>query len=200
MDCPVVAWGIWLHLSRSASMSLLMSYGLLGCLQTHLPRMSHKCWIWRQVWGLCCLWESCYSAKLQVVLDNTRMMGSFIVILTDECIPMLTSVGHNSRLNDIVTVVELVTVVEPSDIPLADMEFCLSSHGDPCPNHDTSTSIADVWDHGWRLVMLLSLMPNPLPPTMKIGNKFRLIWQHDVGPLWDRLPLTFVSSGWSWHW
>ena len=73
-------------------------------------------------------------------------------------------VGHNNRLNDI------VSVVEPSDVPLADVDFCLSTHGDPSPNHDISTSIAVVRDHGWRLVTLPSSTPNTLPAIVKIEN------------------------------
>ena len=105
---------------------------------------------WRQVWGLRWPWESHDSAKLQMILDNTCTMGSCIVVFRDNCIPLPTGVGHNRRLNDI------VSVVEPSDIPLTDVEFCPLSHGDPSPNNDTSTSIAVVCDHGWRLVTLPS--------------------------------------------
>ena len=65
-------------------------------------------------------------------------MGSCIVVLKDKYIPMPTGVGHNSSLSDI------VYVVEPSDIPLADVECCPPSHGDPFPNHDTSTSLDPV--------------------------------------------------------
>ena len=76
-----------------------------------------------------------------MVLDNTFKMCSCIVVLKDDCIPMPTGVRHN-RLDDVVFVLML------SDIPLADVEFCLPSHGGPSPNHDTSTSIAVVCDHG----------------------------------------------------
>ena len=93
--------------------------------------------------------ESLFS-NLQVILDNTYSIGSCIVVLKNECILMPTGVGHNSRLNDVVSVTEL------SDIPLTDVEFCPLSHGDPSPNNDTSTSIAVVCDHGWRLVTLPS--------------------------------------------
>ena len=96
-------------------------------------------------------------------------MGSCVVALKNEFFSMPTGVGHNDRLNDI------VSVVEPSDIPLADVEFCPPSHGDPSPNHDTSTSIAVVCDHGWRLGTLPGLMPNPLLPITKIQNEFRLV-------------------------
>ena len=65
---------------------------------------------WRQVWGLHWLWKSHESAKLQVILYNTCTMGSCIVVLKDECIPMPTGVGNNNRLN------EIVSVVEPNDI------------------------------------------------------------------------------------
>ena len=82
---------------------------------------------------------------------------------------MPTGVGHSNGLNDI------VCVVEPCDIPLADAELCLPSHGDPFPNHDTSTSIAVVCDHGWRLVTLSSSTSNPLPSIMKIENEFQLV-------------------------
>ena len=92
-----------------------------------------------------------------VILRNYRCtMGSCIVILKDERIPMLTDVGHNNLLDDI------VSVVEPSDIPLAYLEFC------PLPNRDAFTSIANVCDLGWRLVTLSRSTPNPLPPIMKI--------------------------------
>ena len=57
-------------------------------------------------------------------------MGSCTVVSKDDCVPMPTGVGHNYRLSDV------VPVVESSDIPLADVEFCSSSHGDPSPNHD----------------------------------------------------------------
>ena len=97
-------------------------------------------------------------------LDNTCTMVSRIFVLKDECIPMPTGVGNNNRLNDV------VAVVEPCDIPLADEEFCPPSHGDPSQNHDTSTSIAVVCDHGWRLVSLPSSTPNPLLPIMKIDT------------------------------
>ena len=56
---------------------------------------------WRDVGGLRLPLESRDSAKLQVFVDNTCMMGSCIVVLGDECIPMPTGVGHNNRLNDI---------------------------------------------------------------------------------------------------
>ena len=93
---------------------------------------------WRQVWELCTLWgwESHDSATLQVILNNMCTMGSYIVVFKDECIPILTGIGHNNELND------FVSVVEPSDIPLAlaDTEFCLPSHGDiPPPHHQTMT-------------------------------------------------------------
>ena len=82
-------------------------------------------------------------------------MGSSIVVLKDECIPMPSDVGHNNRLNDI------VSVAQASDIPLADMEFCSPSHGDPSPNHDTATSRMVVCDHSWRLVTLPSSNAKP---------------------------------------
>ena len=85
-------------------------------------------------------------ATLQVVLDNACTMGSCIAVLKDECIPMPTGVGHNNKFDDV------VSVAEPSDSPLADVEFCPPSLGDPSRNHDTSTSIAVVCDRGWGLV------------------------------------------------
>ena len=91
-------------------------------------------------------------------------MGSCIVVLKDDCIPMPSGVGHNDRLKDI------VSVVQPSDIPLADVEFCPPSHGDPSSNCDTSNSIAVVCDHGWRQVTLCSSTPNRLLPIVKIAS------------------------------
>ena len=44
-------------------------------------------------------------------------MGSCIVVLKDECIPMPTDKGHNNMLNDI------DYVVEPSNIPLTECEM-----------------------------------------------------------------------------
>ena len=73
---------------------------------------------WREVLGLHRPWKRHDSVKLQVILDKRCTMGSFIAS-EDECIPMPMGVGHNNRLNDI------VSVVEPSDIPLADVEFVL---------------------------------------------------------------------------
>ena len=122
--------------------------------------MSHKCSIEDRSVTLLSR-EGHYSAKLRVNSDNTCTMGSCIVVLKDECIPVPTVVGRNNRLND------LVSVVEPSDIPLVDVEFCPPSHGDPFPNHDISTSVAIVCDHGWRLVTLPSSTSTPLPFTKK---------------------------------
>ena len=116
----------------------------------------------KQDWGLHWSWESCDSAKLQMILDKTCTMGSCIAVSKDECIPMLMGVGHNNRLTYI------ISVVEPSDIPLADVEFCPPSHGDPSPNHDTTTSTAVVRNPGWRLVTLPNSTPNPLSTIMKI--------------------------------
>ena len=65
-------------------------------------------------------------------------MGSGIAVLQDERIPMPTGVGHNNRLHD------TVSVLQPSDIPLADVEFCPPSHDDPSPNHDTPTFMGEV--------------------------------------------------------
>ena len=62
-------------------------------------------------------------------------MVSRIFVLKDECIPMPTGVGNNNRLNDV------VAVVEPCDIPLADEEFCPPSHGDPFPALEDRNSI-----------------------------------------------------------
>ena len=107
--------------------------------------MFHKCSVWDGSGDCAWPWESRDTTKLQVVLDNACTMGSCIVVLKDDCIPVQTGVGHN-RLDDI------VSVVEPGDIPLADVEFCPPSHGDSSPNHDTSTSIAVVCDRGWGLV------------------------------------------------
>ena len=76
----------------------------------------------------------------RVILDNTCTMVSCIVIMKDACIPVPTGVGRNNRLNDV--------VVEPSDIPSLDVEFCPPSHGDPSPNHDTSMSTAVSCDLG----------------------------------------------------
>ena len=56
-------------------------------------------------------------------------------------------------------------------------EFCPPSHGDFFPYHDTSTSMEVVCDYGRRLVMLPSLMPNSLPPIMKIKKDFQLAWK-----------------------
>ena len=67
-------------------------------------------------------------------------MGSCIVVVNDECIPRPTGLGHTDRLNDV------VSVAEPSNIPLADVECCPSGHGDLFPNHDTSASVAVVCD------------------------------------------------------
>ena len=63
------------------------------------------------------------SLKLQVIVDNTCKMGYCIVVLKDQCTLMWTGVGHSDRLNN-------VSVVEPSDTPLADVEFCPPSQGD----------------------------------------------------------------------
>ena len=71
--------------------------------------------------GTLWLWKSRDSAKLQVILDNTCTMGSCIVVLKDDCIPMPTGVEHNDMLNGI------VSVVEPSHRSLADVEFGPSS-------------------------------------------------------------------------
>ena len=101
-----------------------------------------------------------------MILDSTCKMGSCTGVLRDEYIPVPTGLGYNNRLKDI------LSVVEPSDIPLADVEFCPPSHGDPSQNHDTSTSIAVMCNHCWRLGMLPTLMPDPLPPIMKINNEF----------------------------
>ena len=124
---------------------------------------------WRQVLGLRRPWESRDSAKLQMILDNTCTMGSCIVVLKDECIRTPMGVGHNNRLNDI------VSVVEPNDIPLADVEFCSPSHSDPSPKPDNPISREVVCDHGWRLVTLPSSTTNPLPSTMNIEDEFRLV-------------------------
>lgn len=64
-------------------------------------------------------------------------MGSFVVVLKDDCIPMPMEIGHN-RLND------AVSLLEPSDISLADVELCPLP---PSANRHTSTSIAAVRDH-----------------------------------------------------
>ena len=48
------------------------------------------------------------------------------------------------------------------------------------PKYDTSTAIAAVRDHGWRLVMLPSLMPNPLPPIMKIKTVNFVSWPSTI--------------------
>ena len=95
-----------------------------------------------------------------MILGNTCMMGFCNVILKDECIPILVGLGHNSRLSNI------VSVVEPSDVPPVDVEFCLPSHGDLSPDHDISTSIAVMRD--WRLVAVPSLTANPLLPMKKM--------------------------------
>ena len=79
---------------------------------------------------------------------------------------MPTGVGHNNRLKVV------VSVVEPSDIPPADVEFCPPGHGDPSPNHDTSTSTAVVCDYGWRLVTLSRSTPNPF--TANHENRERI--------------------------
>ena len=118
----------------------------------------------RQVWGFRWSRESRHSANLQVILDNTCTMGSCIVVLKDDCIPMPSGVGHNDRLKDIVFVV-------PSDILLADVEFCPPSHGDSSLNHDTSISIAVVCDHGLRLVTLPSSTPNLVRPITKTRER-----------------------------
>ena len=104
-------------------------------------------------------------------------MGSCTVVSKDARIPMPTDVRYSDRLNDI------VSVVEPSDIPLTDVEFCCPSHGDPSTNHDTRTSIAVLCHHGWGLGTFLNSTPNPLPPVMKIENEFRLFREHSVGSL-----------------
>ena len=92
--------------------------------------------------------------------------GLVHVVLKDECIPVPTGKGHVIRLTD------FVSVIEPSDISLADVKFCLPSHGDPHSNHDIFTCVAVVCDHGWRLLTLPSSTPNLLPPIMKIENEF----------------------------
>ena len=71
----------------------------------------------------------------RVILDNTCTMGSCLVVLKGECIPMPAGVDHNNGLNDI------VSLVEPSDIRLADLEFCPPSHGDPFPALEDRNSI-----------------------------------------------------------
>ena len=76
--------------------------------------------------------------NMQVILHNTFTTGACIVVLKDECTPMPTGVGHNNRLNDI------VSGIEPGDVPLADVEFCPPSHDDPSPNHDTPTFMGEV--------------------------------------------------------
>ena len=65
------AWGIRRHLSWSESANSLISYCFWGRLRT-CPQMFN----WKQVWGLPWTWESRDSAKLQIILDNTRTMDS----------------------------------------------------------------------------------------------------------------------------
>ena len=86
---------------------------------------------------------------------------SSCIVLKDEYTPT-DGVMHNNRLNDI------VSVVEPNDILLADVEYCPPSYGDPTPNHDTSTYMVVMYDHGLRLITLPSSTPNSLLPIMKI--------------------------------
>ena len=91
-------------------------------------------------------------------------MVSRIFVLKDECIPMPTGVGFNNRLNDI------VSVVEPSNLLLADVEFCPPCDSDSSTNHDTSTSIAVV--QSWlQAENVPRLMPNPLPLIIKIEKE-----------------------------
>ena len=86
---------------------------------------------WRQVWGLRWPWESRDSAKLRVILDNTCTIGSCKC-----CLKKMTAFSCRTgvRPNDI------VSIVEPSDIFLADVEFCPPNYSDPSPDHDISTS------------------------------------------------------------
>ena len=62
-------------------------------------------------------------------------MGSCTGVLRDEYIPVPTGVGYNNRLKDI------LSVVEPSDIPLADVEFCPPSLYDSFPAAEDRKSI-----------------------------------------------------------
>ena len=105
---------------------------------------------------------------LQVILDNTCTMGSCTVVLKDECVPMAMSVRHYNSLS------EIAFVLEPSDILLADVEFCPPGHSNSSPNNDTSISIEVVCNHGWRMVTFPTSKPNPWPPIIKIENEFRL--------------------------
>ena len=54
---------------------------------------------WRQVWGLRRPWGSFDSTKLQVILDNTCTIGSSIVVMEGERIPVPAGVGHNNSHN-----------------------------------------------------------------------------------------------------
>ena len=80
------------------------------------------------------------------ILDNSCTMGSCIVVLKDECIPMPMDVGHTKRLGDIVSVVEPKQPsigrcgVDLSSTSPWQMWSCPPSHGDPSPTHETSTS------------------------------------------------------------
>ena len=110
--------------------------------------------------------------------------GLLSCCLEGECTPMPTGARHNNRLNDIVSVAQ--------DIPLADVEFCPPINCDPSPNHDTSTSLMVVCDHGWRLVTLPSSTTNPLPPIMKMETLWTL-WA-DPWPFPAELDLTQLTE------
>ena len=99
-----------------------------------------------------------------------------------------TEVSIASRASN--TLSDIVSVVELSDIPLADVEFCPPSHGDPVPYKPWQFHVSGRVRSWLEVGNLPSSTPNPLPPIMNIEHEFRHVWEHNVRRLGDSPPLT----------
>ena len=130
------------------------------------PKDVPQMFSWRQIWGLCWLWDS-------LILQN---LGDLQQHVDDDllhcCLDRwMHSHAYRHRAHQKAEWHCLHGRAQWHS-PAAEVEFCPPSHSDSFTNHDTSTSIVVVCNHGWRLIMLPSSTPNPLLPIMKIENEF----------------------------
>ena len=85
---PAIAWGDPAPFLLESVSELVDVLWLVRPVSDLSPEDVPQMFNWRQVLGLRWPWESRDSEKLQVILDNTCTIGSCIVVLKDECIPI----------------------------------------------------------------------------------------------------------------
>ena len=104
-------------------------------------------------------------------------MRSSVVVLEHKTRAMTLSERNDDGFHNV------VPVVDPCHVALAHMEISSVVHGDPCPHHNTASSIAVVRNHGHISMTFSTTPPNPNSAIIEVKREPRLVREHNRAPL-----------------